>query len=167
MSSCEYKGPRDYRKQKEQHSRHVTSRASRMRTAPESVGSGRNVVRMRKSNGVNYISVKINGVDMEVIFDTGASDVVISTVEAAFLYKQGKLTSDDILGETYFQVADGSIGAGTVINLRTLQIGNKVVHDVRATVVDNMEAPLLLGQSALSRFGSIKIDNERKTVEFL
>ena len=102
--------------------------------------------------------VKINGVDMEVIFDTGASDVVISSIEALFLFKQGKLTEDDIVGTSYYQVANGGISSGTVIRLQSVQIGDRILPDVRATVVDNMEAPLLLGQSALDRFASISID---------
>ena len=113
---------------------------------------------MRRENGVCYVMVKLNGVDMEVIFDTGASDVVISSVEAMFLLKQGKLTENDILGTSYYQVANGAISSGTIINLNTVQIGNKLLTNVRATVVDNMEAPLLLGQSALENFSSVSID---------
>ena len=129
----------------------------------ETVGSKCSIP-MRKENGVCYVMVKINGIDMEVIFDTGASDVVISMVEAMFLLKQGKLTEDDILGTSYYQVANGSISSGTVIRLRSVQIGSKSLSDVRATVVDNMEAPLLLGQSALDRFASVNIDYKNNVI---
>jgi len=33
---------------------------------------------------------------------------------------------------------------------------------VKASVINNDEAPLLLGQSALSKFGKVTIDNEKK-----
>ncbi|MBR3412888.1 MAG: retroviral-like aspartic protease family protein [Bacteroidales bacterium] len=125
---------------------------------------GKTVVPMHRENGVCYVVVKINGVDMEVIFDTGASDVVISSIEALFLLKQGKLTEDDIIGTSYFQVANGGVSAGTVVRLSSVQIGDKVLSDVRATVVDNMEAPLLLGQSALDRFSSVSIDYSRNVI---
>lgn len=125
---------------------------------------GKCSVPMRRDGGVCYMVVKINGVDMEVIFDTGASDVVISSVEALFLLKQGKLTEEDVLGTSYYQVANGSISSGTVIRLRSVQIGSKVLSDVRATVVDNMEAPLLLGQSALDRFASVSIDYKNNVI---
>ena len=101
---------------------------------------------------------------MEVIFDTGASDVVISSVEALFLIKQGKLSEDDVLGTEYYQVANGEISSGTVVNLRSVQIGTKTLSDVRATVVDNMEAPLLLGQSVLDRFESVSIDYKNNVI---
>ena len=125
---------------------------------------GKCSVPMRRDGGVCYVLVKINGVDMEVIFDTGASDVVISSVEALFLLKQGKLTEDDILGTSYYQVANGGISSGTVIRLRSVQIGDRILSDVRATVVDNMDAPLLLGQSALDRFSSVSIDYKNNVI---
>lgn len=103
---------------------------------------------------------------MDFIFDSGAADIVISSAEAIVLLKQGKLKEEDIIGEAYYKIADGTIAEGTVINLRTVQIANKVLHDVQATVVDNIEAPLLLGQSALERFGKISINYNNLTIEF-
>lgn len=127
---------------------------------------GGNVISMRPDNGVYFIPITINDIAMEFIFDTGASDITISKVEAIFLYKQGKLTEDDILGTEQYQIADGSIKEGTVIILRKVQIGEKVLNNVKATVVHNNEAPLLLGQTALSRFGKISIDYEKNQIEF-
>ena len=125
---------------------------------------GINSIPMRREGGVCYVIVKINGVDMEVIIDTGASDVVISSIEALFLLKQGKLTEDDIIGTSYYKIANGTISAGTVIRLKSVQIGDRILTDVRATVVDNMEAPLLLGQSALDRFNTVSIDYTNNTI---
>ena len=123
-------------------------------------------IKMRKNNGVYYVPIKVNGVDMEFIFDTGASDITISLVEAMFLYKQGTLTDEDIIGSQYYQTADGNIHEGTVINLKTVQIADKTLNNVRASVVDNMDAPLLLGQSALSKFGTVSIDYSNNTITF-
>lgn len=55
---------------------------------------------------------------------------------------------------------------GTVINLRTVQIGNKILTNVKAAVVHNGEAPLLLGQSALAQFGKVSIDYKRNEITF-
>lgn len=128
--------------------------------------SSKNIVYMRQEGGVYFIPVRINGIEMDVIFDTGASDITISNLEAMFLIKQGKLSEDDILGEAYYQVANGVISVGTTINLRTVQIGDCVLQNVKASVVDNIEAPLLLGQSALAKFGSISIDYSNNIIVF-
>ncbi len=126
----------------------------------------KSVVHMQKRNGVYYIPVRLNDVDMDIIFDTGASDIVISSVEALFLIKQGKLTEEDVLGQAYYGIADGSVSVGTVINLKKVEIGGRVLNNVQATVVDNIEAPLLLGQSALAQFGRVSIDYNSNTIEF-
>ena len=117
-----------------------------------------NVIKLTEKGGVYYIPASINGVPMDFVFDTGASVISISETEAIFLAKQGLLAEEDILGETRFSVATGEISEGTLINLREVKIGNKTLNNVKASVVHNLEAPLLLGQSALKQFGKVTID---------
>ena len=131
--------------------------ARRTNTQPNQTAPG-NIVKMRNDGGVYYIPLMVNGIEMEFIFDTGASIISISTAEALFMQRQGKLHDSDILGTSYFSDATGTISEGTSINLREVQIGSRTLHNVRASVVHNLEAPLLLGQSALNQFGRITID---------
>ncbi|MCU0468737.1 MAG: retroviral-like aspartic protease family protein [Arcicella sp.] len=128
--------------------------------------SGTTTVYMNEENGIYKIPVLVNGSKMDFIFDTGASLISISNTEAMFLYKQGTLTQDDFIGEINFQDANGDISPGTVVRLRTLQIGDRVLENVEASIVNNSVAPLLLGQSALAQFGKISIDYNRKTISF-
>lgn len=121
---------------------------------------------MNKKNGVYEVPIEINGSKMFFIFDTGASDITISLTEATFLYKQGTLTDDDFLGTQQYQIADGSISEGTIINLKTVKIGNRTLTNVQASVVHNMDAPLLFGQSALAQFGKVTIDYNRGEITF-
>ncbi len=99
---------------------------------------------------------------MSFVFDTGASLISISNVEANFLLKQGRLSKEDILGEVNFSDANGDISVGTIINLREVTLGNRVLKNVQASVVDNSVAPLLFGQSALAQFGKVSIDYKRQ-----
>jgi aspartyl protease family protein len=130
------------------------------------IDNGRTVVRMKHENGVYKIPVKINGVLMEFIFDTGAGLISMSAVEANFLYKQGKISNEDILGAGQFQDATGNISEGAVINLREVSIGGITITNIRASVTNNDIAPLLLGQSALEKFGKITIDYANSEVIF-
>lgn len=119
------------------------------------------VVIMEKENGVYYIPCLVNNVPMKFIFDTGASNVSISLTEALFLVKQGLLERDAI-GETVnYQIADGQVKEGTEIILKEIIIGDYILRNVRANVVHNLEAPLLLGQNALSELGKFEIDGNR------
>ena len=114
----------------------------------------------RHSGGTFEIPCDINGLALQMIFDTGASDVTVSSVEANFMFKNGYLSDKDIKGKRYYQVANGQINEGTVITLREVKIGDAVLHNVDASVVKSQKAPLLLGQSAMERFGTITIDNQ-------
>jgi aspartyl protease family protein len=124
------------------------------------------IVEMKEESGVYFVPIKINGVDMEFVFDTGASSISISETEAMFLWKQGKLKEDDIQEDVQFIDANGDISNGTRINLREVQIGDLIVNDVEASVVHNQQAPLLFGQSAMNRFGKITIDYENNRIIF-
>lgn len=123
-------------------------------------------IKMVNENGIYKIPIDINGVSMNFIFDTGASTISISETEALYLIKQGRILEDDILGSVYFQDATGKISEGTQINLRSVKIGNNEVFNVKASVVHNLQAPLLLGQSALSRFGKVTIDYNKNIISF-
>jgi len=121
---------------------------------------------MEKHNGVYQIPVTINGSEMYFIFDTGAGMISISTVEATFLYKQGKLTDDDIIGKANFLDANGNISEDVLIRLKEVTIGNRKIRNIDASVVGNAKAPLLFGQSALEKFGKISIDYGRGEISF-
>ena len=125
-----------------------------------------NIIKMKSENGIYKIPIYINDTKMNFIFDTGASDITISETEALFLYKQGTLQQEDIIGTQQYQIADGSISEGTIINLRTVKIGKKTLNNVKASIVHNMEAPLLLGQSALAQFGTVSIDYNKNQITF-
>lgn len=114
----------------------------------------------RNPGGTFEIPCDINGLALQMVFDTGASDVTISSVEADFMFKNGYLSEKDIKGKTYYQIANGQISEGTTITLREVKIGDAVLHNVDAPVVKSQRAPLLLGQSAMERFGAITIDNQ-------
>lgn len=114
----------------------------------------------RNPGGTFEIPCDINGLALQMVFDTGASDVTISSVEADFMFKNGYLSKKDIKGKTYYQIANGQISEGTTITLREVKIGDAVLHNVDASVVKSQRAPLLLGQSAMERFGAITIDNQ-------
>jgi len=125
---------------------------------PEKIA--RTEVQMRKLNGGTYeVPCSINGLPLKFIFDTGASDVTISSVEAGFMLKNDYLTEKDFKGKRNYLNASGEITEGAVICLKEVQVGDVTLKNINASVVKNQKAPLLLGQSVLERFGSVTVDN--------
>ncbi len=118
-----------------------------------------------KTGGVTKVDCTINNLPLNFIFDTGASDVTISQVEANFMYKNGYLDSRDIVGKKTYQVATGAIAVGTTIILKQIEFGGLILRDVRASVVETQNAPLLLGQTVLQRLGKIEIDNTQRILK--
>ena len=85
--------------------------------------------------------------------------------EANYLYSKGLLSRDDIVGTVRSQVADGRITKNMVVNLKEVILGDQLVfHDVEASVSENMQAPLLLGNEVLNRIASYTIDNAQQVI---
>lgn len=118
-----------------------------------------------KEGGVCKVKCTINSLPLHFIFDTGASDVSLSNVEAAFMMKNDYLKNTDVIGRQNFMNANGEISEGTVINLKSVNFGGFHLDDIKASVVKNQSAPLLLGQSVLARLGKIEIDNDKRVIK--
>ena len=111
-----------------------------------------------KDGDITKVKCTINGLPLYFVFDTGAADVTMSIVEANFMLKNAYIKPTDIIGSARYMDANGDIIEGTVVNLLTVNIGGLELENVRAAVIRNQKAPLLLGQSVLGRLGKIEID---------
>ena len=118
-----------------------------------------------RTGGVTQVKCNVNGLPLHFIFDTGAADVTISRVEATFMFKNEYLTADDVVGKARYIDANGDISVGTVLNIKKITFGGLELENVRASVVDSNNAPLLLGQSVLNRLGKIEIDYDRSVLK--
>ena len=79
------------------------------------------------------------------------ADVVMTLMRA------GTIASSDFVGEQTYRLADGSTVKSKTFRIRQLQVGDRRVLNVLGTI-SNVEGSLLLGQSFLSRFKSVKFD---------
>ena len=147
----------------------TASNPKRQKPVANTSGGSRNkTVRMRKMSGNTYlISCKVNGLPLDFIFDTGASSVTLSRKQALFMLRNGYLSKNDIIGSSAYQTASGDITVGTVIKLKKIEINGLVLNNVEASIINSDSAPLLLGQSALSRLGKIQIDYKNSTLTII
>ena len=118
-------------------------------------------IQMEKDGGVYKVPCTVNGVKMKFIFDTGASSVCMSQTMAQFLLDGEYLSISDIKGSGQSVVADGTIVNHANIVLRDIEIGGLHIRNVQATVLESQNAPLLLGQTAISELGRITIDGNK------
>ncbi len=125
------------------------------------VASAQVTIQMEKEGGVYKVPCNVNGVKMKFIFDTGASTVCMSQTMAQFLLDGEYLSVNDIKGIGQSVVADGTIVNHAVVTLRDIEIGGLHLKNIKATVLESQNAPLLLGQTAISELGRITIDGDK------
>ena len=122
-------------------------------------------IEMEKDGGIYKVPCIVNGLRMKFIFDTGAANVCISESMANYMLENEYLNKNDILGVGKSSVADGRIVDHVRINLSCLEIGGLQLHDVEAVVITGQSAPLLLGQSAISKMGEVSISGNKLIIQ--
>lgn len=123
-------------------------------------------VKMHKQGGVYQVEAKINGTPLDFILDTGCSDVAISLTEAEYFLKNNILTKEDLGDLQYSRLANGGLIQTLSFNIRTMEFGGKKLYNVKASITNSSKAPLLLGQTVLSKLSSLNIDNSRSEIRF-
>ena len=133
--------------------------------APDSLGldslrvENGNRVKMVESGGIYQVPVLINDtLKLDFIVDSGASDVSIPSDVVLTLIRTGTIKKSDFIGTQTYYLADGSPVESKTFIVRSLKVGDRTVTDVRASIAD-VNGPLLLGQSFLSKFKSWSQDN--------
>lgn len=128
-------------------------------TTPFAVAQERIPMTLEES-GIYTIPCEVNGLKLRFVFDTGASEVHLSLIEAAFMLKNGYITKNDFIGTGEYSMADGSIAENSIVNLKEIKIGNVVIKNVTACISSNVKASLLLGQSAIRKLGPYRVNGD-------
>lgn len=121
-------------------------------------------ITMEKDGGVYTVPCKVNGLPLKFIFDTGASDVSISLTEALFMLKNGYLKKEDIGESVYYSIANGDVAKGTKLNIKEIEFAGLKLYNIEASIVHETSAPLLLGQSVISKLGKIQLEGNILTI---
>ena len=129
----------------------------------ESTISGTYVIPFKVDRGGTFeVASKVNGLPLKMLFDTGAGDITISQTEVDFMIKNGYLNEKDFTGKARYTLANGEALIAKTVLLKKVELGGLVLENVAAAVVENREAGMLFGQSAMGRYATITIDNKKK-----
>ena len=128
--------------------------------------STRAMAQFQRVGGVFVLSALLNsGTQVYFIVDSGAATVQIPEESVEELKRNGTLTEADFMGQHRFILADGRTMQQRVFRLRSLQIGERMMENVLATM-GPAKSRALLGQSFLRRLNWWKIDNVKNAIEF-
>jgi clan AA aspartic protease (TIGR02281 family) len=121
-------------------------------------------VPLEDDGGTFVVPVTINdAISLKFTIDSGASDVTIPSDVASTLVRAGTISTGDYIGSKTFVLADGSTIPSPEFRIRSLRVGDVVLHDVVASVT-GPDGSLLLGQTFLQRLKHWAIDNDRRVL---
>jgi clan AA aspartic protease (TIGR02281 family) len=119
---------------------------------------------LEDDGGTFVVPVTINGaISLKFTIDSGAADVTIPSDVASTLVRAGTISAGDYIGSQTFVLADGSTIPSPEFRIRSLRVGDIVLHDVTASVT-GPNGSLLLGQTFLQRLKHWAIDNDRRVL---
>ena len=118
-------------------------------------------VKLEQDGNCYLVGANVNGIPMKMTLDTGASTMSISIIEYEFLKKQ-KLISDSKAQVSECTIANGDTTKCFMIKIAQVSIGDTYVKNVDCLVMENPDAPLLLGMNVLNGLGGVSINYKRK-----
>ena len=118
-------------------------------------------VKLEQDGNCYLVGANVNGVPMKMTLDTGASTMSISSIECDILKKQ-KLISDSTAQVSECTIANGDTTKCFMIKIAQVSIGDTYVKNVDCLVMENPDAPLLLGMNVLNGLGGVSINYKRK-----
>jgi aspartyl protease family protein len=129
------------------------------RGGASNAGSSGVVVLERAPDGHFYADAEVNGVTVHFMVDTGATSVALSPRDAAAVG-----LDQDEAGYTEVGRGVGGNVAMKPVTLDRLSVGSIASRDVPAMIVQTDMEISLLGQTWLSRVGSVTIEGNRMTL---
>lgn len=107
------------------------------------------------ADGHFYIEARVNGVPVNFMVDTGASDMMISRDDAERI----GLKPENLSYTRRYQTANGMTG-GAPVRLKRVQIGSIHLDNFPASVNQGEMSGSLMGMSMLSRLGGFSIEGD-------
>ena len=113
----------------------------------------------RSDDGHFYVDAEVNGQLVHFVVDTGATSVALTLADA-------QRVGIPVSPERFEVVGRGASGdvRGQEININRIAIDQKEVYDAHGLVLDTGLDVSLLGQSFLSKVGTVLIEGDQMTL---
>lgn len=126
---------------------------------PPASHAGREIVIDRKPDGHFYADAMVNGQLVRFLVDTGATAVALTAKDARHVGLPFSPAEFTVVGRG----ASGDV-RGKPVTIDRIAIGHVEATGVRGAIIDDGLDVSLLGQSFLSRVGSVRIADNRMTL---
>jgi len=116
------------------------------------------IVYPANARGHVVVDAAVNGAEMRLLVDTGATLVTLTLADA----RAAGIDPDELAYTRRADTANGPVRMASVM-LREIRIGQLAIGEVPAAVIENLSTSLL-GQSFLNRLHSYKMQNGKLTM---
>jgi len=156
MSNCSSRSAGTFRSTgsvmvKSESPRVVGSSSSSSGRSSSTYNDGSTVELQRESDGHFYADVQVNGSNLHMLVDTGATGIALSRDDARAAGLATSIGMNDVVGEG----ADGAVH-GEYVRLDNVSLGGTSASGLEAIVL-NGGSQSLLGQEFLAKFDSVEI----------
>ena len=135
------------------------SAASAAPAEASSVASLQDAIQLqRQPNGHFYADVDVNGTQIHMLVDTGASGIALSRDDARRAGIATSIGMNDVVGKG----ADGNVH-GEFVTIDRLELGQASIEKMPSLVLNSGEQSLL-GQAFLQKFSSVEIHGDTMTL---
>jgi aspartyl protease family protein len=96
-------------------------------------------------------------IKISCLVDSGASSCNITPDILLVLVRAGTIRKQHFLESVTYRLADGSKEECKIVIIDKMLIKGRVIRNVECSVSNNLNAPILIGQSALSKLNKVML----------
>lgn len=126
-------------------------------------GPEQDTIKMLPLNGMHYVKIKIGTIVYFWLFDTGASDMLVTKEVEKKLLKEHVMNPENYLGIGYYEMANGEMDTCRKYKVDGLQIGQYSINNIVIAVSDKAKK-VIAGKMLLNKFTNWMIDNSENTL---
>lgn len=128
---------------------------------PEVYKPTREITLRKQPDGHFYVQAEVNGYPINFLVDSGATHVVLTQADA----ETAGLRPRTLRYTGRSQTANG-VATFAPVQLRQVRVGQFVLHDMAATVIDSQLNISLLGMGFLSQLEGFNVDGDRLIMRY-
>lgn len=129
------------------------------------LGFSQTKIIVKNEDGLLLVPCKANGLQACFIFSEEESENLVSQKQAMYMFRNEFFRKPDINGVPRYETEDEeNLSEGVVLTLKDFQFAGLKIANIKCTIVKDMDAPFLIGNSTIATLGESKFDNVSNTL---
>ena len=134
-----------------------------LQSANDITGPERDTIKVLTLHGMTYVKIKTGSIVQVWLFDTGASDLLITKDMEAELKKENFITAQNYLGTGEYEMANGMVDTCRKYQINNVQIGKFYINNIVIAVSDKARR-IIVGKGLLNKFSNWTLNNSDNTL---